>query len=118
MGKAPITSNPTCDQYVDKVKKPSKDGGWLAEEKLRFEGGFDEIEENFHEIVKEFEGDTFELKIDKSALEVHAEVHEDFQQMRYLVRGQNNNKTIPPWGLPMEVWKILMNPDHCIMKPK
>ena len=45
-----------------------------------------------------------------SELELHQQAIDDFKNIQKMSRGMKNGKATTPWGIPAEVWKIVLNP--------
>ena len=78
---------------------------------MEFKFEYDDIEETFNEIIHEFMNDTYEKINPFSDLKIHTQAVQDFQDAIKVARGMKNGKATTPWGIPSEIWKIILNPN-------
>ena len=112
-GQTPITSNPTMDQFRYKLEKHSRSGGWQARciMKVEEDPANDAIERVFDEMIAEFDGDAFPTVNTMEPRPLAELVAKHFISMTHMARKQANCKAVPPWGVPVEIWKVLLNPN-------
>ena len=98
--------------------KPAHEGGMNAKQLLEFKREYDDIEETFDEIINEFMNDTYEKINPLSDLEIHTQAVQDFKDAIKVARGMKNGKATTPWGIPSEIWKIILNPNKVFTKQR
>ena len=55
--------------------------------------------------------DTYEKINPRTELDIHFEAVQDFQDATKVARGMKNGKATTHWGIPSEIWKIVLNPN-------
>ena len=85
---------------------------------MEFKGEYDDIENTFNEIINEFMNDTYERISPLSDLEIHTQAVQDFRDAVKVSRGMKNDKATTPWGIPSEIWKIILNPNKVFTKQR
>ena len=93
------------------LMKPAPEGGMSANKLTEFQCEYDDTENTFNEIVEELMSDNYEKISPLTDLEIHAQAIHDFQDAVKVSRGMKNGKATPPWGIPNETWKIILNPN-------
>ena len=68
--------------------------------------------------MDEFADEKFENLNPMSELELHQQTIDDFKNIQRMSRGMKNGKATTPWGIPAEVWKIVLNPGRTFKKTK
>ena len=62
--------------------------------------------------------DNYEKISPLTDLEIHTQAIQDFQDAVKVSRGMKNGKATTPWGIPSEIWKIILNPNKVFTKLK
>ena len=87
-----------------------------AKKLIEFKGEYDDIENTFNEIINEFMNDTYARINQFSDLEIQTQAVQDFQDAVKVSRGMKHGKAITPWGIPIEIWNIIFNPNEVFTK--
>ena len=98
------------------MKKPAKEGGMSVTMLIEFESNYDDIEVTFKEITGEFMHDTYEKISPRTDLDIRYEAVKDLQEAAKVSRGMKNGKATAPWGIPSELWKIVLNTNKVFTK--
>ena len=106
----PITSRPSTMENIKLMKRLSEQGGMEAKMLMEFDNKYDDIEKHFNQIMDEFAEERYENLNPMSELELHQQAIDDFKNIQRMSRGMKNGKATTPWGIPAEVWKIVLNP--------
>ena len=85
---------------------------------MEFDNKYDDIEKHFNQIMDEFAEERYENVNPMSELELHQQAIDDFQNIQKMSRGMKNGKATTPWGIPAEVWKIVLNPGRTFKKQR
>ena len=70
----------------------------------------EDVHKNFTNIMTEYFDENYPSVTKMEEVDVCAKADEMYEQMRMQVRRKSNAKMVPPWGLPMEIWKTLLWP--------
>ena len=100
-------------EYYGKHKvneKIIRTSGMEAKLLMEFDNKYDDIEKHFNQIMDEFAKERYENVNPMSELELHQQAIDDFKNIQKMSRGMKNGKATTPWGIPAEVWKIVLNP--------
>ena len=106
----PITSRPSTMENIKLMKRLSEQGGMEAKMLMEFDNKYNDIEKHFNQIMDEFAKERYENVNHMSELELHQQAIDDFKNIQKMSRGMKNGNATTPWGIPAEVWEIVINP--------
>ena len=97
-GRMPLTSSPSCEQFLEHVSRPGCDGGWLASpasDPLDFA--------------------KCDLGPDSPFWrEAVNDASRDFLEIKRLARTSQLRKGVPKWEVPAELWRLILHPDKVV----
>ena len=105
-------------ENIKLMKRLSEQGGMEAKMLMEFDNKYDDIEKHFNQIMDEFAEEIYENLNPMSELELHQQTIDDFKNIQRMSRGMKNGKATTPWGIPAEVWKIVLTPGRTFKKQR
>ena len=91
------------------LKEPANEAGMDARKLMEFHWHYDDIEKMFKKISGEFMNDTYEKINPRTNVNIHYKSVQDVQDATNVARAMKNGKAITRWGIPNEIWKIVLN---------